>query len=268
MTKQILLTGNEGFIGQNVQKKLEGQGKKVIGLERLNYFSPLSSQIDWKNIEEVWHLGAVTNTTETNLWNLVTYNIQFSLDLFNIANAHKIPIKYTSSASIFGNSKDYSINPLNQYAMSKAWIDLWIGDHFREFHKINIYRLFNVYGDGEEHKGLMMSPVSNFIRQAKEYKVIKLFYSSDEMERDFIWVGDVVECMLEDRPSGFYDLGTSRVTSFEDIAQMVSEKYNCMIQHISMPNNLHGKYQYFTKARPMWKDYPFRTVHDYINKHT
>ena len=91
---------------------------------------------------------------------------------------YQIPVKYASSASVYGNSTDGSMNPLNYYALTKTQIDYWVQDNIDKFKSIQGFRFFNVYGQGEEHKGNQQSPVSKFVQQLEEDGVIKVFEGS------------------------------------------------------------------------------------------
>lgn len=255
----ILLTGSDGFIGKNLISKLQD----VICLERENCFDILSN-LDWRSITYIYHLGAISDTTETNIELIYRYNIDFSLKLFEYAIHYQIPITYASSASVYGNSRDYQINPLNYYALSKATIDLWVLDNINRFNNVIGLRYFNVYGPQEEHKGNQASPVHQFSKQAELTGKIKLFEGSENYKRDFVCVKDVVDCTLDRRPSGIYDVGTNKPASFKYVAELIATKYNAVVETVPFPNNLQNKYQIYTQARNHY-DRQFITIEDYLN---
>ena len=136
-----------------------------------------------------------------------------------------------------------------------------------EFKLIQGFRYFNVYGDGEDHKGDQASPVSKFTKQINETETLKLFKGSDRYLRDFIYVDDVVDIVLNnDKPSGIYDLGTSNPISFQEVGELLAKKYNGTIEYIPIPKHLECKYQEYTRAKKEWGDYKFTTVEEYINR--
>ena len=47
------------------------------------------------------------------------------------------------------------------------------------FEQVQGFRYFNVYGEGEEHKGDQASPISKFTKQARENDIIKIFEDSE-----------------------------------------------------------------------------------------
>ena len=73
-----LVTGHKGFIGQNVYNFLKVMGKDPIGVDIRNAWSFLENFNKWDTITEVYHLGAISDTRETDLDKIYNYNIDFS----------------------------------------------------------------------------------------------------------------------------------------------------------------------------------------------
>ena len=257
----IIVTGSKGFIGQNFLKALKD--KEIKEVEKNDSWHFRQSFKDWNKVELILHQGAISHTTSTNLKALQHFNVEFSQWILQQAIKYQIPIKYASSASVYGHTLT-DMNPLNYYAISKLTVDYWIQDHINEFSFIQAFRYFNVYGEGEENKGDQASPISKFTKQVKEDGKIKLFEGSDKFLRDFVFVNDVVDIVLNnDKPSGFYDLGTSNPTSFQEVGELVAKKYNGTIECIPFPEYLKDKYQKYTCAKKEW-DYKFTTVKEYL----
>lgn len=255
----ILLTGYKGFIGQNLHKRCKSSLLYLSEIE--SCFKDLEV-IPWEQVHEVWHLGAISDTTETNISKIYKYNIEYTIRLFEEAIERRVPVKYASSASVYGNIGGH-INPLNYYSLSKATIDMWVQDNMHRFSKINGYRFFNVYGRYEDHKGSQASPLHTFTKQAIETGTIKLFEKSWQYERDFVCVDDVVDCWLTHKPSGIYDVGTSVPVSFQQVAELVADKYGAKIEYVKFPDHLKDKYQYYTRARKDF-DIDFKSVSEYL----
>ena len=262
----IILTGNNGFIGKAFENKLNH--KDLYRVEAEGAFKFLEEYEDWDNVELILHQGAISSTIETDVEKIYKYNIDFSIKLFEKAIEYKIPVKYASSASVYGKMLTGIINPLNFYAISKVTVDYWVQDHIDEFLLVQGFRYFNVYGKGEDHKGNQASPVQKFTEQIKEDGKLKLFEGSHKFQRDFICVDDIVNIVLDnDKPSGIYDLGTSNPTSFQEVAELIATKYNGEIEYIPFPDHLKGKYQAYTCAEEEWGDYEFKTVRNYVENH-
>ena len=58
-------------------------------------------------VECIIHQGAMSSTTNTNLREIFTFNIEFSEWLFNKAAKYNIPVKYASSASVWKRTRHY-----------------------------------------------------------------------------------------------------------------------------------------------------------------
>ena len=257
----IIVTGSKGFIGQNFLKALKD--KEIKEVEKNDSWHFRQTFNDWNKVELILHQGAISHTTSTNLKALQHFNVEFSQWILQQAIKYQIPIKYASSASVYGHTLT-DMNPLNYYAISKLTVDYWIQDHINEFSFIQAFRYFNVYGEGEENKGDQASPISKFAKQVKEDGKIKLFEGSDKFLRDFVFVDDVVDIVLNnDKPSGFYDLGTSNPTSFQEVGELIAKKYDGTIECIPFPEYLKDKYQKYTCAKKEW-DYKFTTIKEYL----
>ena len=259
----IFLTGAHGFIGKHFADKLEGN---VMMVENFNAFHLLEGFKGWNDVDQIIHMGAISSTTEKDINKLHRYNVEYTIELFEKAIEYKIPVKYASSASVYGNTTR-SINPLNYYAITKTQIDYFVQDNIDRFETIHGYRFFNVYGEGEENKKDQASPISKFTWQAKDTGKIKLFEGSKHYFRDFVYVGDIIDIVANHNgDSGIYDLGTGTPISFETVAELIAKKEGAEIETIPFPPHLYGKYQVDTCANMNWIDYEFTTVDSYINR--
>ena len=260
----IIVTGSKGFIGRNFLKAFEDTDDVIIPVDSDIIEWMVDGFKDWHKVDLVIHQGAISSTVEKDIDKIHYYNVHLTLKLFEKCIKYGIPVKYASSASVYGNLQGV-FNPLNYYAISKLQIDYWVQDNIDEFSLIQGFRYFNVYGDGEGDKGDQASPVSKFTKQVKETGKLKLFEGSDNFYRDFVCVDDIVHLVLNNRKrSGIYDLGTSNPVSFQHVAECVAKKYNGEIEYVRFPNHLKGKYQDYTRARGEWGDYIFTTVERYL----
>ena len=259
----IIITGSSGFIGKHFIDYFKDT-ERIILVDQFECFEFVDKFSAWKDVSLILHQGAISYTTEKDIQKLHHYNVEFTLKLFEKAIQYQIPIKYASSASVYGNTNG-EINPLNYYAITKLQIDYFVQDNIDKFSSIQGFRYFNVYGTGEDHKGDQSSPVSKFTKQIQETNKLKLFEGSDKFLRDFICVNDIVNVVLNNKmSSGIYDLGTSNPTSFQRVAELVAKKEGGTIEYIPFPNHLKGKYQTYTCANMNWCDYKFKTVEEYL----
>jgi len=220
-------------------------------------------------------MGAISATTESNFNRLLESNIRFSQQLWHWCAKNKVPFIYASSAATYGDgSFNYNdneseldqLNPLNAYGYSKHFFDRWIQLELAKKQPAPPQwcglKFFNVYGPNEYHKDRMASVVFHAFNQYKESKQIKLFKSEhpsykDGMQvRDFIYVKDAVKVVIfflnNSKFSGVYNVGTGNPETFKALAEAVLSNNTGNpdeIKYINMPNDLKGKYQYYTKAR-------------------
>lgn len=294
MNKKIVITGGAGFIGSNLLAELEKRG-----YDQLIAVDWLGSDNKWKNVAKrsnvyylrpenlmdyldtnkddiccIFHLGAISSTTETDGDAVLTNNYYLSLDLFELCRKENISLIYASSAATYGDgtlgfTDDDSLEslsklrPLNLYGWSKNQVDLYIsrngGFESKDNQTVGL-RFFNVYGPNEYHKGKQMSVIGPFMDQARKIGKIQLFKSNDssikdgDQSRDFISVNDCIDVMiwfLEHRTiSGLFNVGTGISTSYNEVAEYVCSALDmdCKIEYIEMSESLTNQYQNYTCA--------------------
>lgn len=250
-----LVTGALGFIGSHLVNALADPiiCDKTTGP---GVWSPDEIGILFQNIDIVYHLGAISSTTETDTRKIVENNLLLSCNLLEECISRDIPFVYASSASVYGLgthgfSETAPMMPLNYYAISKSSFDTIVLQKIKDNPSAKVYglRYFNVYGTNEDHKGDQASPVHKFIQQANTVGEIKVFEGSEDYLRDFIHVDDVVRATLSAKNfsnSGIYNVGTGTARSFMDVASIISGFTGAKIVEIPFPKQLLGKYQEYT----------------------
>ena len=229
---------------------------------------------DKKNVSAVIHMGAISATTESNFNRLLQSNIRFSQALWHWCAENKVPFIYASSAATYGDgsvgyddneSELDKLSPLNAYGYSKHFFDRWVQLELSKNQPTPPQwcglKFFNVYGPNEYHKGRMASVAFHAFNQFKETNQIRLFKSehpsyADGMQvRDFIYVKDAVKIIIfflnNNNFSGLYNAGTGNAETFKALAEAVlinTKGQPDDIKYIEMPNDLKGKYQYYTQA--------------------
>jgi len=282
----IAITGAAGFIGSNLAHRLAGMGHELLlvdhalgtatpanwaGLDGYKFLDHMHfiEHLDSIVLDAVFHLGACSDTTETNWEYLQNNNIGYSKILWKHCAREQIPYLYASSAATYGDgSKGFDdrtppseLVPLNLYGKSKNDFDAWALVKTKAPPRWAGFKFFNVYGPRETHKNRMASVVYQTWKQVKATGSMKLFRSSDPKYpdggqlRDFVFVQDNIDHMLwcwqNDVPGAVYNSGTGHARSFHDLAKAVftAMKLEPNTGFVDMPADLLGKYQNFTEAK-------------------
>ena len=238
---KALLTGYKGFVGQALHDKLKDVYDVVFCLDAEDT-KQLSDDLI-KEIDVVFHVGAIADTTLQDEGEMLIYNYSFSVKLFKLCQKYNKKVIYSSSAACYGDGDG---KPKNIYGWSKLVAEEFGMAHCDEFVAL---RYFNVYGPGECHKGKMASVAH------QAYKKGKFRIFQKKPKRDFVYIKDVVDANLHavDAPKGVYEVGSGEARTFEDVLDLMEVHY--MYHHI---RNIPPWYQFYTQSNsekwmPDWK---------------
>ena len=221
----------------------------------------------WK-VDAVVHLGACSDTTETDVDFLMENNFHYSRDVCRWALEKGARFIQASSAATYGNGEEgfddaparlMELRPLNMYGYSKHLFDLW-AQRQNLLDSVASLKFFNVYGPNEYHKGNMRSVVCKAYAEIQRTGRLRLFrsnhpqYKDGEQQRDFVYVKDVTAVMawLLQTPgvNGIFNVGAGVPRTWNALARAVFSAMSLPvnIDYVEMPEALHGKYQNFTCA--------------------
>ena len=223
---KYIITGYKGFVGSSLYKLFP----ESFVFEKDDIY-------DEKMVEEcdgIFHIGGCADLREPDINSMFFYNVDRSTELFRLAKSFNKRVVFTSSSAIYGNDGA----PTNSYSCSKYCTEL-NGAEMLQNNFIAL-RLFNVYGSGEEHKGLMSS-IPYHIYKAKKFGIFPAtVYNSGYIpgmsapwgprspRRDFIYIDDVINALISamnNNISGTYDVGTCKATPYEDICRIMGTEY-------------------------------------------
>jgi ADP-L-glycero-D-manno-heptose 6-epimerase len=246
-------------------------------IHKSDLFEWLAIEENAKKITAVVHMGACSATTEADMDFLMENNYEYTKKLWKFCTEKNINYIYASSAATYGiGEQGYNddvtpeelkkLKPLNKYGYSKKFFDDWALKQTETPKQWVGIKFFNVYGPQEYHKGRMASMIFHAFNQYKKDGQVKLFKSHKEgyedggQLRDFVYIKDVVKVLRffveSEGKSGIYNIGTGIARSFKDLALNAIRAAACdytinesdVIEYVSMPEDLRGRYQYYTCA--------------------
>lgn len=285
----IVITGAAGFIGSGVVRYLND-----LGYRNLLLVDDLDHTDKWKNllgkrftklipsaelfaflegrereIRAFIHLGACSDTLETNGAYLMENNYMYSIRLAEYALKHSHRFIYASSAATYGDGKNGfcddrslldSLKPLNLYGFSKHLFDLWVESQ-GAFDRLVGLKYFNVFGPNENHKGRMASMVYKMVPLIQKEGKLQLFQSNEpdrfkdgDQCRDFIYVKDAARltcAFLEGDSAGLFNVGSGLPATWNQLATAVFQALGrpVNIEYIPLPEELGKQYQNYTCAK-------------------
>ncbi|MCX6775010.1 MAG: NAD-dependent epimerase/dehydratase family protein, partial [DPANN group archaeon] len=139
-------------------------------------------------------------------------------------------IIFTSSAAVYGEQQTIPIkenaqlHPSSTYAISKIAAERAI-ESYREKYGLNIttFRIFNVYGPGQDPNSPYAAAVPKFINRALKGQDL-IIYGDGKQTRDFIYIGDVVDAIrlaLRKRPNQTLNLASGKKISIISLADKI-----------------------------------------------
>ncbi len=286
----IIVTGGAGFIGSAIVAELNkrqindilivdelGTDNKWKNLRKLSFSDYVEKQVFIElvindqiedSVDAIIHLGACSDTTETDASYLINNNYEYTKVLASWATDSDIRFIYASSAATYGDGENGfvdnenelgTLKPLNMYGYSKQLFDLWAHQNGLLDQIVGL-KYFNVFGPNEYHKANMRSFILKSFEQINATGKVNLFksyhpdYKDGEQVRDFIYVKDAVDMTLFflDNPdvNGIFNVGTAKPRTWLDLVNAVfasmGKKPN--IEFVEMPDSIKNQYQYYTCA--------------------
>lgn len=286
----IVVTGGAGFIGSAIVAGLNSRGitdivivdrlgndqrwRNLVNLRFVDYIDKgdflqmvIADALPFST-ETVFHMGACSSTTETDVSFLMENNFEYTKQLAQWTSDENIRFIYASSAATYGDGSNgfaddqdklEILKPLNPYGYSKQLFDLWAKENGL-LRKIVGLKYFNVFGPNEYHKADMRSFVLKAFEQINLAGKVWLFkshrsdYADGEQKRDFLYVKDAVDMTLffldNLAKAGIFNIGSGTARTWNDLVKAVFAAMNKTpnIEYIDVPDSIRNQYQYFTEA--------------------
>jgi UDP-glucose 4-epimerase len=290
---KIIITGAAGFIGSHIAQRLLDEGYHILALDNLvsGYRKNLPPGADFlnidisdakslaklpaKNIKAVIHLAAQSSgevSSEKPLVDLMTNAAGTLLLLIWCRNNGIKRFIFSSSMAVYGQPASLPVKendrccPLSFYGISKLTAENYINNFRKKGMYTTIFRLFSVYGPGQDLSNMKQGMVSIYLSYLLKNRVLQV-KGSGERFRDFIYIDDVSETIAKsiDSPVTFgktYNLATGIKTLVKDLIKLELEvlgkdikKYPVKYEG-STPDDQFGLYADITRIK---KDLHWKT---------
>lgn len=247
-----MVTGGAGFIGQALAKRLCRLGHTVAVLDlpaQLAKAEIASSvrayEVDIRSFDQfrklagnafdiIFHLAAQTSSyiSQIDPGLDVDTNVRGILNVLRFARTAGNPkVVFTSSMASYGNvegaiDEQTQQRPLSNYGVSKVAGETYLRMFSQFGIKYTIFRLFNVYGPGQDMQNMLQGMASIFITQVVKGNRIDVT-GSLERYRDFVYIDDVVDALvlaLHPNTDGrVYNVGSGKPTTVAVLLDLIFE---------------------------------------------
>jgi len=239
---RCLVTGHKGYIGSKIHSKLESLGHSVMGIDLIDtkYMGDIRSdkflkhKNVWKDFEPeyIFHCAAKPSVQ----WSVDNPSLSLSHNVFGTSQvlefAKMVSAKrviFSSSAAVYGNTgapcNPYGAHKLMSETECKVYSELYGVDTV-------CLRYFNVFSKDQQYGGPYSTVIAAWNYAIRNKKTL-LINGDGNQTRDFIHVSDIVDCNIfcmnkESNFNGqYYDVGTGKATSLNDIKTIISALRNC-----------------------------------------
>lgn len=251
----ILVTGGAGFIGSNLVDALLARGYAVRVLDNLSTGKRENLPQDVELIvgdvadadcvrravqgcRAVVHLAAVASVQASVDDPIGTHqsNLVGTLNLCEAMREAGVKrVLFASSAAVYGNNgegqaidEDTPKAPLTPYAADKLASEHYL-DFYRRQHGLEpvVFRFFNIFGPRQDPSSPYSGVISIFTERAQKGLPIAVF-GDGEQTRDFVYVGDLVEVLVQalespEAAEGAVNVGLNQATSLNQLLEAIGD---------------------------------------------
>ncbi len=254
--KKALVTGGAGFIGSHLAKKLLAQGMQVTVLDDLSmgkeenipdgavfirgdirFEDDMMRALD--GVDIVFHEAARVSIRSSlkEFYDDADTNFMGTLNLLKCcADSGIKKIVFASSMAVYADSRtpdpiaeNYTPEPIAPYGIAKLAAEKYCLQLAQQAGiDCIVLRYFNTYGKGQTFTPYV-GVITIFIRKLLQNEQ-PMIYGDGEQKRDFVHVDDIVSAnvlaMQSSVSHGIYNVGTSKATSVNEIADILCKKIN------------------------------------------
>ena len=249
----VLVTGGAGFVGSHLADRLLEQGLHVAVVDNLSSGRReyLDSKISFHQLDigaaeladvfrqekpqVVFHLAAQASVARSvaDPEEDSRVNVMGTLNLLRMCSRFGVDrfVYSSTGGALYGDptqlpcTETHAIRPVSPYGASKHAAESYVHAYgaLAGF-KYTILRPSNIYGPRQDPYG-EAGVIAIFTQRMLEKKEVTIF-GSGAQERDFVYVGDVIEAYLkalEQEANEEYNIGAGYGTSVNEIFDMLAE---------------------------------------------
>lgn len=230
----VLVTGNRGFIGTNLFKRL-GTNLRLVPVDesdkqRVNILER-NQLLTKENIDVIIHLASKTSIVNSTMDPYETYltNITGTLNVLDFARQNDIKKIVNFSTYVYGKphyfpiDEKHPVNPHSPYTKSKVIAEK-LCENYAQDYGIDIVTLrpFYVYGPSSNKTSFIPLIIKQILQNGK------VILSNKNTRRDFLFIDDFVDFLyrvLLDYPKGYnlYNVGYGKSYTLEHVVDIIKE---------------------------------------------
>ena len=236
---KAVITGASGFIGRALASYLDGQGSKVVRLDRLNDGDVISADVSKRDAirkyldgdTTVFHLAAsadvAASVADPRHDLLHTFGAAF--EILESARDAGARVVIPSTASVCGQVNTLPLSeaaftrPVSPYAAGKAAIEAYASAYNAAYGlDVRIVRLFSVYGPG-----MNRFAIHDIIRKIEKDPHRVSILGDGNQIRDYLHIADAVRGLAfaaeHGEPGETYNVASGEPVRLYDLARMIAE---------------------------------------------
>lgn len=266
---KVGITGSSGFLGKNLQKRLEKNNEIYKFDGDITSTSELSNFFE-NDFNYLFHLaGKVPKYNENGIDLTSSYetNPKGTMKIVEKLLRYQCKLIFASTVGVYGKQKkpfheeDSDLKPITSYTKSKLDSEKIILSSL-PISQYTILRFSNIFGTDYNRKNL----IENIARTMLNNKPLKLSLS-EESVLDFLFISDAIDAFeLAIRSCGIFNIGFGKSYSINEIINIFKEFFHFTSQvSFNKNNNLHIEVD-TKKAKSVMNFKPKFSIHDGIRE--
>jgi nucleoside-diphosphate-sugar epimerase len=228
-SKNILVTGADGFIGSHLVSALRAAGHVVFTHSR-RQGDIRSCDLIYEDVGHVFHLAARTFVPESWSAPLSFYEVNLlgTVNVLEFCRARGASITLASSY-VYGSparlpiSEDEPLCAFNPYSQTKILAEETARYYQRQFGiAVTIIRPFNVYGPGQNRRFL----IPTILTRAIDPDQAAIVVADLRPRRDYLYVADLIDLLVRTafrREGGIFNAGSGSSCGVGEVIALVNE---------------------------------------------